>query len=108
MSLRISPAVLRAGGLLAALVLGATLAGCGKLGELDRPGPLFGRAKPATATTAQAPQGEDPSRPVQTIDPRDENVTPEPSRSAPIQGSGQSPFGSQPPGALPDPYAQPR
>jgi hypothetical protein len=59
--------------LIALGVLAAALAGCGKLGALERPGPLFGHPQAETNTTAPR---QDPNRPVQTIDPRDENATP--------------------------------
>ena len=48
------------------------LAGCGKLGDLERPGPMFGQA----TNTGQAAPRQDPNRPVRTVDPRDPNVTP--------------------------------
>lgn len=91
--------------IIAALALGAGagLAGCGKLGALERPGPMFGG--PAAAN--QPRQQQDPNRPVQTIDPRDENATPAPPRTLPIPGSGSNPTAVAPPGALPDPYANP-
>ena len=89
---------------LAALaVLGGGLAGCGKLGSLERPGPMFGRATPVNQTRQQ----QDPNRPVQTIDPRDQSATPAPPRTLPIPGQSPDPFAVAPPGALPDPYANP-
>ncbi|MFC3068831.1 hypothetical protein [Phenylobacterium soli] len=60
----------------ALLVLGLAafaLGGCGKLGDLERPGPMFGHA-PAGA--AERNQNQDPNRPVQTVDPRDPNTSP--------------------------------
>jgi uncharacterized protein YceK len=60
--------------ILVAAAIGAVaagLAGCGKLGSLERPGPMFGQT--AAATPAQR---QDPNRPVQTVDPRDENSVP--------------------------------
>lgn len=51
----------------------AALAGCGKLGDLERPGPMFGPGRPVTNSTLPH---QDPTRPVQTIDPRDENAVP--------------------------------
>jgi hypothetical protein len=54
-----------------AAVLSAALAGCGKQGDLERPGPLFGHA---VGTTPPA-QKQDPNRPVQTLDPRDEALS---------------------------------
>jgi hypothetical protein len=80
------------------------LSGCGKLGNLDRPGPMFGKAGQANTPRQQQ---QDPNRPVQTIDPRDENTTPAPSRTVPIPGQSPDPFGARPPGALPDVYSNP-
>jgi predicted small lipoprotein YifL len=91
------------------LILGAPLAACGKLGALEKPGPLNGAGR---ATTRQADeqnrQAHDPQRPVDTIDPRDRTTDPAPPRTLPIEGSGQDPTKSAPQGALPDPYANPR
>jgi hypothetical protein len=93
----------------AALALAAPLAACGKMGELQRPGPLNGVA---TATTAGADeavrQAQDPSRPVDTIDPRDRSIDPRPPRTLPIEGTSPDPNRTALPGALPDPYANPR
>ncbi len=86
-----------------ALVLSGLLAGCGKVGELERPGPLFGaKARAADAADTQ----QDPTRPVETVDPRDRSTDNLPARTAPIPGSGAP--RPAPPGALPDPYANPR
>lgn len=93
----------------ALLILSAPLAACGKLGQLQRPGPLNGAGR---ATDRQAEeqrrQAQDPQRPVDTVDPRDRSIDPAPPRTLPIENSGQDPFKSGPPGALPDPYANPR
>jgi len=54
------------------------LSACGKLGDLERPGPANGQAS--------APQRQDPTRPVRTLDPRrvgGENITPAPGTAAP-------------------------
>jgi hypothetical protein len=83
---------------------GLALAGCGKLGSLDRPGPMVGHG---TGAANQTRQQQDPNRPVQTIDPRDQSATPAPPRTLPIPGTSPDPFASGPPGALPDPYANP-
>lgn len=62
--------------LAAAVALSGVLAGCGKMGDLERPGPMFGHPSPARE---QRPQQQDPNRPVQTIDQRDPNApTPAP------------------------------
>ena len=61
---------------LAAVALAAGLAGCGKLGSLERPGPMFGRTANGAATPSE--QHQDPNRPVQTVDPRDPDPQPSP------------------------------
>jgi predicted small lipoprotein YifL len=88
----------------AAVALSGALAGCGKLGPLERPGPLFGHPNKAIE---QRRQQQDPNRPVQTIDPRDDFANPAPPRTVPIEGTGPDPTASGPQGALPDPYANP-
>jgi hypothetical protein len=82
----------------AALAIGLT--GCGKLGALERPGPIFGGKSNADA-------GPEPTRTVRTVDPRDRNSDPAPSRTVPID-STSNPAASGPQGALEDPYARPR
>ena len=57
--------------LMAAVTLAAGLAGCGKVGQLERPGPLFGNK--ASAETAPLPK-QDPNRPIETVDPRDRST----------------------------------
>ena len=83
-------------------LLCAGLSGCGKLGDLERPGPIFGKA-----AKSDADAGPTPSRTVRTIDPRDRNSDPAPSRSTPIEGT-VNPAGTAPQGVLEDPYARPR
>ncbi|HZZ31842.1 MAG TPA: hypothetical protein VFE10_07575 [Phenylobacterium sp.] len=85
----------------ALLILSAPLAACGKLGQLERPGPLNGASPPPNR------QAQDP-RPIDTVDPRDAVTAPAPPRTLPIGGSGEDVTRSGPPGALPDPYANPR
>ncbi|MEW5685363.1 MAG: hypothetical protein AB1942_10625 [Pseudomonadota bacterium] len=91
------------------LILAAGLAGCGKVGPLERPGPMFGGPR---AASEDADKGErvDPTRPVDTVDPRDRDrsTDPTPPRANPIQGSGQNPAGAGPRTAFPDPYMNPR
>ena len=92
----------------AALLLAGPLAACGKLGELEKPGPLNGAGR---ATDRQAEekqrQAQDPQRPVDTVDTRDRSIDPAPPRTLPIQSSGDR-NRIPPQGALPDPYANPR
>ena len=99
----------RALALAAAAALAALLAGCGKMGALERPGPLFGNES-ATTRDADAAnrQAQDPSRPVDTVDPRQRAADPAPPRTLPIPGQGSDPGRTAPQGALPDPYANPR
>jgi predicted small lipoprotein YifL len=89
-------------------VAAAPLAGCGKLGELEKPGMVNGPGHGVTDRQAeeQRRQAQDPQRPVDTVDPRDRSTDPAPPRTLPIEGSGQSP--AMPPTALPNPYINPR
>ena len=98
----------RALALTSALILAAGLAGCGKVGQLERPGPLFGAERNTTKEADDAQRQQDPSRPVDTVDPRDRTTDPAPPRTLPIEGTNPSPTRSAPQGALPDPYANPR
>ena len=54
-----------------AVILAAGLAGCGKVGQLERPGPLFGGK--GQAESAPLPK-QDPNRPIETVDPRDRST----------------------------------
>lgn len=82
-------------------VAGLALAGCGKLGALERPGPMLGKASGVDA-------GPEPGRAVRTIDPRNNyDDRPLPPRTVPID-SAPSATSSAPQGALPDPYQNPR
>lgn len=95
--------------LTSALILSAGLAGCGKVGQLERPGPLFGQERNTTKDADNAQRNaQDPSRPVDTVDPRDRTTDPAPPRTLPIPGSGPSATSVAPQSALPDPYANPR
>jgi hypothetical protein len=53
-----------------ALILAAGLAGCGKVGQLEPASPIFGHKDGA----APAPRPQDPTRPVETVDPRDRDA----------------------------------
>ncbi|MDO8911463.1 MAG: hypothetical protein Q8N10_00325 [Phenylobacterium sp.] len=87
--------------LIGALALSATaLSGCGKMGELERPGPI-GQARSGSDA------GSAPMRSIRTVDPRDRNSDPAPQRTEPIE-STNDPMASGPQGAIPDPYARPR
>ncbi|HEY8572049.1 hypothetical protein [Phenylobacterium sp.] len=85
------------------------LAGCGKMGALDRPGPLFGQDRATSGQASEAErQSQDPSRPVDTVDPRDRTTDPAPSRTLPIEGAPRDPNRPAPTGSIPDPFANPR
>lgn len=100
---------LRALALAALLLAGTSLAACGKMGELERPGPLFGAGRNTTkGADENARQAQDPNRPVNTIDQRQRYSDPAPPRTLPIEGASPSPTAPAPQGALPDPYANPR
>jgi hypothetical protein len=103
---RPSPARAALLGLMLASAAGA-LAACGKTGELERPAPLFGKAHGAPADQAKR-QGQDPSQPITTVDPRDAaRNSPVPARDDPIQGQSPDPMGVAPPTNMPNPYARP-
>jgi hypothetical protein len=90
------------------LMLGAPLAACGKLGDLEKPGPLNGAGRATDRQSEDARrQAQDPQRPVDTVDPRDRSIDPAPPRTLPIQSSGDR-YHMPVPGAFPDPYANPR
>ena len=55
--------------LFAALAASLALAGCGKMGPLERPAPLFGSPKADASATAPAPP-----KPVSTVDRRDRDT----------------------------------
>ena len=92
---------------LSALVLALGLAGCGKVGQLERPGPMFGADRNGGGADG-AERQQDPNRPVDTVDPRDRSTDPAPPRTLPIPGTNPSATDVAPPGALPDPYSNPR
>ena len=91
-----------------ALILAVSLGACGKVGQLERPGPLFGAERNTTKDADNAQRKQDPSRPVDTVDPRDRSTDPAPPRTLPIPGTNTGPGAVAPPSALPDPYANPR
>jgi hypothetical protein len=102
MSLR---TLIRTGAVL--LILGAPLGACGKLGALQKPGPLNGQNR-STERNAddQQREAQDPTH-VDTVDPRDRDSDPAPPHILPIPGAGQDPFAAGPSHSLPDPYNQP-
>jgi hypothetical protein len=71
---------------LVALALALPLAGCGKMGALERPAPMFGGG-----TASKAPP-RDPSPPVATVDRRDLEPDDDiPELPAPGQNSASAP-----------------
>jgi hypothetical protein len=92
----------------ALILVAAGLSACGKVGELERPGPLFGAERNTTKDADDAQRKQDPSRPVDTVDPRDRSTDPAPPRTLPIGGLSPDPSRGQPTGVLPDPYSNPR
>lgn len=98
---RPKPAQIRAFAVL--LALGATVAAC-ETGGQKKPAPTAG--KPQGVANRPREQ-KNPNTPVKTIDPRDQNANPGPSRTIPIPGQSPNPTAPAPPGALPDPYANP-
>lgn len=92
-----------------AVALAAGLSACGKMGQLERPGPLFGQERSTTKDADNAERNaQDPSRPVDTVDPRDRTTDPAPPRTLPIEGTNPSASDVAPPSALSNPYANPR
>jgi hypothetical protein len=90
-----------------AIAAAAALSGCGKLGALERPGPLFGKPTAARAT----PATDNPAAPagrMETRDPRDRSMDPDPPRTLPIPGQASDAFEPAPQGVLPDPFNNPR
>jgi len=96
--------------------LGGGLAACGKQGDLDRPGPLWGPKAKADYEAQKRKEADDQTRqsesdqrdtPAQGGPGVDTTTLPAPPRSAPIQGQSPDPFKSQPQGAMPDPFTYP-
>jgi len=92
---------------LAAAAAAMALSGCGKTGELQRPSPIFGHPSAKATPPSAQNGGQDPTRPVSTIDPRDVLDNPAPSRVDEIPGQGPDPTAPGPQGSLPNPYANP-
>ncbi|MET0293882.1 MAG: lipoprotein [Phenylobacterium sp.] len=93
---------------LAALLAASALSACGKTGDLQRPGPLFGAGRNTTKDADEANRTQEPARPVNTVDPRERTSDPAPPRTLPIQGAPNDPTAAPPQGVIPDPYNNPR
>jgi len=98
---RLKPAQICAWAVL--LAIGATVAAC-QTGGQKRPAATAGKSQGAVNRPRDA---QNPNVPVRTIDPRDQSANPAPSRTIPIPGQSPNPTATAPPGALPDPYANP-
>jgi hypothetical protein len=81
---------------------GLGLSACGKLGDLQRPGPKGA----AAAEQYQAEQRAKAEQ--QNLKPGESAPPVMPARSAPMPGAKPDPSQSAPPGVLPDPYARPQ
>lgn len=98
------------------LLLGtAALGGCGKMGDLERPGATgttMNAGSDATATGQQRDDNGDPNTgsegAVNVLSDANRDVDPAPPRTLPIDGGPSDPYEVAPPGALPDPYANPQ
>jgi len=102
---------------ISALAMGAlalSLTACGRQGDLDRPGPMWGaqaKAEYAAKKRHEADQktNQAESNQIETLPGEgDPTTNPAPERSDPIQGQRPDPYGQAQPGALPDPYASPQ
>jgi hypothetical protein len=88
----------------------AALVACGKQGDLDRPGPMWGakaKAEYMAQKRAQADAAGTAATSNSVAQPKDPWVTPyttaAPAREAPIPGKRGYPSGSPQPGAMQDP-----
>ncbi len=92
------------------------LAACGKQGQLDRPGPIFGskraqrEAADRASTAAPSPDGSATSRTNGDYSQASDGAKDPaliPMRSNPVLGMPPGPFGTQSGGVIPDPLADP-
>ena len=90
------------------MVAAGLLAGCGKMGDLERPSPMFRKESSTDGSDTAKRHASDHDIGPNTQDPRDRNSDPAPARSIPIEGQAPDPFAVAPQGALPDPYARQR
>jgi predicted small lipoprotein YifL len=99
----------------AALSFVVAVAGCGKQGDLDRPGPIWSaqtKAEAAAQKRAQADAASNAAAAGKTIGPQNPAVQPytttEPLSSAPIPGERTNPSGAPQQGAVPNPGQGPQ
>ncbi|HYG26849.1 MAG TPA: hypothetical protein VD906_08075 [Caulobacteraceae bacterium] len=100
------------------LLAGAAVASCGKTGELERPGPMWGEAQATTASETETSGARarddngDPNQgsegPVNVQSDANREMDPAPPRTLPIGGGPSDPGEAPPQGALPDPYNNPQ
>ena len=99
---------------LSLLLAGVALAGCGKMGDLEQPGTRAAAPSPSdpTASGQLRDDNGDPNQgsenPVNRQSAANREVDPAPPRTLPIDGGPSDPMKVAPPGALPDPYANPQ
>lgn len=97
------------------LAAAVALAGCGRQGELDRPGPMWGakekaafaaqkRAQAEAASNAAAANQVEPV-PDQDLQPYTNPATTP--HDQPVPGAPPSPTGANPGGVIPNPFGQP-
>jgi predicted small lipoprotein YifL len=82
--------------LAAVFVLSGALAGCGKMGELERPAPLWGakeKAKYDAEKRAAAATAHKPSKPGSVQENADPATSTATTRQSPQKGSNPDPFG---------------
>ncbi|NBU27794.1 MAG: hypothetical protein EBS42_06150 [Caulobacteraceae bacterium] len=87
---------LRASILALMLLTAPALSGCGRMGELERPGPLWGpedRAKEEAAQRAASAAANKPSKPGSDEEVRDPATSSATIRQQPIAGSPSDPLG---------------
>jgi len=96
------------------IALALVLAGCGKVGNLDQPAPLYGeqskakyaaQQKAAAEAKAKKESNEPEPLPDQQYDPTKDVAT---QRAAPVPGTNPDPSGAAQPGVLPDPFTRPQ
>jgi len=100
---------------LSLLLTSTALAGCGRLGDLERPLPAGTAMNAGSNTTATGQQRDDngdartgSEGAVNRQSPYNRDVDPAPPRTLPIEGLPSNPGEVAPQGALPDPYANPQ
>ncbi len=100
--------------LLIGCIAAVALCGCGKVGNLDQPAPLYGekaktdyQAKKQAAAAAKAKKQNDEPDPIpdKPYDPTEGLAN---QRALPVPGTNPDPSRPAPPGVLPDPFNYPQ